>query len=208
MDYEVVVVDDGSKDRTHCEVERAIIENPKIKLIRQENFGKGSALKNGVFQTSGDLIAFIDADLDLHPKQLNKFMQIMEETNADIVIGSKRHPDSRIEYPLKRRILSQMYQYMILILFHLNVRDTQVGLKLFKREPILHIMPKILVKRYAFDLEVLVNATRMGYNIKEAPIYLNFQRFENRIKIHEIKDIFKDTIAIYYRLHILKYYDK
>jgi glycosyltransferase involved in cell wall biosynthesis len=207
VDYEVIVVDDGSKDGTYLEVERAVAQNPRIRLIRQENGGKGAALKNGVSQTSGRLVSFIDADLDLHPYQLHLYMQIMQKTGADIVIGSKRHPDSKVIYPWKRKVLSRCYQCLIGVLFNLNVRDTQVGLKLFKREPIVRIMPKVLVKKYAFDLEVLVNATHLGYRIAEAPIDLNFQRFESRIQFRAIRDIFIDTMAVFYRLRVIKYYD-
>jgi len=208
VDYEVIVVDDGSTDETYTEVERAIAQNPRIRLIRQANGGKGSALKNGVSQTTGRLVSFIDADLDIHPYQLHLYMEIMQKSGADIVIGSKRHPDSKVIYPWKRKVLSRCYQCMIAALFNLDVRDTQVGLKLFKRGPIARIMPKVLVKKYAFDLEVLVNATHLGYRIVEAPIDLNFQRYENRIKFRAIQDIFIDTLAVFYRLRVLKYYDK
>lgn len=208
IDYEVIVVDDGSKDDTCLEVERAIEENPRIKLVRQENGGKGSALKRGVPLATGRLVNFIDADLDLHPYQLHEYMRIMEITGADIVIGSKRHPESRVIYPWKRKVLSRCYQSLIGVMFNLDVRDTQVGLKLFKREPIQRIMPKVMVKKYAFDLEVLVNAKHLGYRIVEAPIDLHFQRITSRIQFKAIQDIFIDTMAIFYRLRILKYYDK
>ena len=207
VDYEIIVVDDGSRDNTFQEVERAITENPRIRLIRQENGGKGSALKNGVTHTNGRLVSFIDADLDIHPYQIHSYMEIMQKTGADIVIGSKRHPESKVIYPWKRKLLSRCYQCLICVMFNLDVRDTQVGLKLFKREPIVRIMPKVLVKKYAFDLEVLVNATHLGYHIVEAPIDLHFARFENRIGFRAIQDIFIDTLAVFYRLRILKYYD-
>src|SRR5208337_1927822 len=137
-----------------------------------------------------------------------EYMAIMEKTGSDIVIGSKRHPESKVIYPWKRKILSRFYQCLVRVMFNLDVRDTQVGLKLFKREPIQRIMPKVMVRRYAFDLEVLVNATHLGYRIVEAPIDLHFQRFESRIQFKSIQDIFIDTLAIFYRLRILKYYDK
>lgn len=207
VDYEVIVVDDGSIDDTYLEVERVAFVNSRIKIVRQPNGGKGAALKKGVPLTTGRLVSFIDADLDLHPRQLHKYMQIMKETDSDIVIGSKRHPNSQVIYPWKRKFLSLCYQCLICVLFNLDVRDTQVGLKLFKREAIVKVMPKILVKRFAFDLEVLVNATHLGYNVVEAPIDLHFQRYENRIGYKAVRDIFIDTMAIFYRMHVLKYYD-
>jgi len=207
VDYEAIVVDEGSQDGMFVEVERAMRDNSRIRFVRQENGGKGSALKNGVSHTKGLLVSFIDADLDLHPRQLHTYMQIMRDTGADIVIGSKRHPDSKVIYPWKRKVLSRGYQFLICVLFSLDVRDTQVGLKLFKRDTIVKVIPKIMVKRFAFDLEVLVNAKRLGYHVVEAPIDLHFQRFGSRIGFGAIRDIFIDTMAIFYRMYILKYYD-
>ena len=123
------------------------------------------------------------------------------------MIGSKRDPESKVDYPLTRRALSWCYQLMIKLLFNLNVRDTQAGLKLFKRDVLEDILPRVLVKRYAFDLELLVNANHRGYKIVEAPVEINFH-FTSGINILDIWHIFVDTMAIFYRLRILKYYDR
>jgi len=80
LDYEVVVVDDGSTDNSHLEMARAARDNPRIKMVRKENGGKGSALKQGVMHTDGRLVTFIDADLDLHPRQTHLFMDIMRKS--------------------------------------------------------------------------------------------------------------------------------
>jgi hypothetical protein len=88
------------------------------------------------------------------------------------------------------------------------VRDTQTGLKVFKREVLLRVFPRIVVKRFAFDIEVLANAHRPGYRIAEAPVELTFQRRFGRIRIRDIYQILIDTVAIFYRMRITRYYDR
>jgi hypothetical protein len=131
----------------------------------------------------------------------------MKKYNADVITGSKRHPLSRVDYPLHRRILSQAYQLITKVLFNLNLKDTQAGLKLFKYKVLKEIFPRVLCKKYAFDLELLVNASHRGFKIVEAPVELNWQRIASRMGLKDIWSIFSDTIAIFYRLKILKYYD-
>jgi len=208
LDYEIIVVDDGSGDNTYAEALKAANENGRIKVVRKENEGKGSALKYGFNFCSGKFVTFIDADLDLHPKQIPLFISYMKKYNADVVVGSKRHPLSKVDYPLHRKFLSQAYQIIIKILFNLDLRDTQTGLKLFKYEVLKEILPRVLCKKYAFDLELLVNASHRGFKIIEAPVKLNWQRVSSRIKLKDVWRIFLDTVAIFYRLKILKYYDK
>jgi glycosyltransferase involved in cell wall biosynthesis len=206
-EYEIVVVDDGSNDSTYKEASRAAKENGRIKVVSKKNGGKGSAIKHGFSYCSGDIVTFLDADLDLHPNQIPLFIRYMGRYDADVVIGSKRHPLSKINYPVYRRILSQTYQVITASLFNLNITDTQVGLKLFKYDVLKSILPRVLCKKYAFDLELLVNAKHRGFKIVEAPIELNWQRVEGRIKLGEIIGIAIDTAAIFYRLRILKYYN-
>ena len=174
------------------------------------NQGKGGALKYGFQFVKGNFVVFLDGDLDLHPRRIETFFEIMRNTDSDVVIGSKRHRLSIIDYPLTRKILSFFYHLMVGILFRLSITDTQVGLKLWKYEVLEKILPKVLVKKYAFDLELLANARRLGYKVREAPITLDFGRENPWGRIH-LKDIYKigiDTLAIFYRMYILHYYDK
>ncbi len=120
-DYEIIVVNDGSPDNTFQESMRARAVNPHIKVATyQINRGKGGAIKEGISRASGEYIAFLDADLDLSPTHLNTFLQELLNEDADIVIGSKMHPDSQLEYPLKRKIMSYGYYILLRILFHLE----------------------------------------------------------------------------------------
>jgi glycosyltransferase involved in cell wall biosynthesis len=170
------------------------------------NVGKGFALSCGVDQSTGSLVTFIDADMELDPATIAGFIEIMRDSNCDAVIGSKRHPESKVAYPRFRRFQSALYQVFVRVLFNLDVRDTQTGLKLFRRQVLSEALPLLAIKRFAFDLELLVVARYLGYrNVCEAPIKLDYQ-FESTVNLRSAFDVLWDTAAIFYRLRILRYY--
>jgi glycosyltransferase involved in cell wall biosynthesis len=198
-------VDDGSTN--DCFKQAKKIKSKKLKVVGYKtNKGKGNALKYGYNFVNGDYVTFIDADLDLHPDQIKGFFDYLD--GADAVIGSKRHKLSRVHYPGYRRVLSWFYQKFIFLLFGLNLRDTQSGIKLFKKELLDIVLPKVLVKKYAFDLELLVNAKKEGFKVNEAPIKLDYKFSGTGINLKQIYYMLLDTLAIFYRLRILKHYDK
>jgi len=207
--YEIIVVDDGSDDDTFLKAKKAKDNNNCVKVIRcsDTNMGKGFAIKSGFKHVSGDLVVFMDADLDLHPEQIRILFKHLKEKEADVVIGSKRHPDSEVYYPWYRKIMSDVYYFLILILFNLPVKDTQTGLKIFRFEPLKEAFEKILVKRFAFDLELLLIINKLGYRIVDAPVKLVFKPKKFRsVGLKAIYDVLWNTAAIFYRLYILKYY--
>lgn len=207
MDYEVILVSDGNSDQTEAEARR--VASPRLKVVAYAvNMGKGYALGYGVRQSLGDLVTFIDADMELHPRDIKPFIQIMKSGNYDIVVGSKRHPGSHVAYPWFRRLQSLAYQLLIRILFNLDVTDTQTGHKLLRREVVADVVPLLAVKRFAFDLELLVVARKLGYRrIAEAPIELSYQ-FQSTVSPRTVFEILWDTAAIFYRLRITRYYDR
>ncbi len=208
-DYEIIVVDDGSQDSTYLELEKVASRSNRILIKRNRaNYGKGRALKRGFRASTGELIVFLDADMDLHPGQIQTFFDIMRLDEADVVIGSKHHPNSKLNYPLHRKIISSVYFFLVNLMFGLPIKDTQTGLKLFKREVLKKVFPKILIKQFAYDLEILVNVHHLGYKIAEAPVVLNSQRKLGRIGLRAIYTTWWDTMAIFYRMHILRYYDR
>ncbi len=207
-EYEIIVVVDGFLDQTFEKLKH--IKNSKVIPLGYElNKGKGFAIKLGVEKAKGDVIGFIDAGMDLSPSEISLMLNMMEWNKADIVIGSKLHPDSIIQYPLSRKILSWGYRSLIKLLFRLSVRDTQVGLKFFRRKTAKEVFPKIIVKAFAFDVEVLAVARMLGYTkIIEAPIKLTFKQGSvtstNFWKISFLTLV--DTLAVFYRLRFLNYY--
>lgn len=208
INHDLIVVDDGSSDGTLEKVRGFAKQNKNIQVVNYEgNQGKGFAIKRGFQYASGDMVAFIDADMNLHPGQILRLMEYMKKYDADAVVGSKRHPKSKVSYPFQRKILSDIYYLFVRTLFGIPVKDTQVGLKLYKREVLEDVLPKVLVKRYAFDIEILANAHRMGYKIVESPIELNMG-FSSHVNKKAIWNMLFDTTAVFYRMKILKYYDR
>lgn len=205
--YEVVVVSDGNTDATVREARR--LGSPAVKVFHYPmNIGKGFALSLGVDQSVGDLVTFIDADMELDPANIKGFIELMQTSGCDAVIGSKRHPMSKVAYPRFRRLQSAAYQLLVRLLFNLNVRDTQTGLKLFRRNVLEEAVPLLAIKRFAFDLELLVVAHQLGYrNVCEAPIRLSYQ-FESTVNLGSAWRVLWDTAAIFYRLRILRYYQR
>jgi hypothetical protein len=92
-------------------------------------------------------------------------------------------------------------------MFGLPLHDTQTGIKLFRREVLLHVLPRLLIKRFAFDLELLACAHRLGYHIVDAPVSVQYSRPETRVGWADAWAVGLDTLAVFYRLRLLRYYD-
>ncbi|HKW44507.1 MAG TPA: glycosyltransferase [Candidatus Eremiobacteraceae bacterium] len=207
---EIIVVDDGSRDQTWRFAADTIVRSAAaVRILRYErNEGKGFALACGARHATGEFVVFLDADLDLHPDQVPRFFDILFATGADAVIGSKWHPQSRVEYPAWRRILSHGYYTIVRLLFGLPLRDTQTGLKMFRARLLKRVVPRLLTKRFAFDVELLAVAHRMGFKIVEAPVRLQFRRDVPRLRWHDSWHALVDTLAVFYRIHLRRYYDR
>jgi len=208
---EIIAVIDGMLDNSMNEARR--VKDPRVIVVGYKtNHGKGYAVRFGMAHAKGNVIGFMDAGGDLRPTSLSLMYEQFLYQDADIVIGSKRHPLSQVNYPWFRKITSFGYQMIIKILFGLTIKDSQVGMKLYKRRVLEDVLPRLLVKEFAFDIEILAVAYHLGYKkIFEAPVILDFAGATSSITIKKIIKIsfsmFQDTLAIFYRLRIKKYYD-
>jgi glycosyltransferase involved in cell wall biosynthesis len=204
--FEVIVVCDGCTDGTF--VAATEIADDRVRtLCYPENRGKGYAVCYGIVHARGRLVGWLDADLDISPSVVVAAVDRFTGHDVDAVIGSKRHPDSQVEYPLKRRLMSWGFQLLVRILFRINVRDTQVGAKVFRREMLTTVVPLLLIKQYAFDLEVLAVGAEFGFDrIEEVPIQLRYRFTGTGITRHAVRRMFQDTLAIAYRIHLRHWY--
>jgi glycosyltransferase involved in cell wall biosynthesis/O-antigen/teichoic acid export membrane protein len=207
LSFEILAVSDGSTD--HSEEQLADFDSQVVRLLRfDENQGKGAALRMGLLEGRGRYMGFIDSDGDLSPNLLNEFTKVINDEGPDIALGSKRHPKSKVVYPPIRRIYSFGYQQLIRILFHLPLQDTQTGIKLIRRDVLLTVLPRMVEKKFAFDLELFVVAKKMGYdNFAEFPVVIG-ERFTSTVSIKSVRETLLDTLAIFYRLKVLRYYDR
>lgn len=200
--FEIVVVNDGSRDDTYDEIKRAKHKDAHICPVSyRTNKGKGNAIKRGVERATGDVIAFLDADLDLPPDQLEAYVSQILDGEAEVVIGSKMHPDSKIEYPAIRKFMSFGYYCMLKVLFRLDVRDTQTGIKAFEATSLKAVMPLVKTRGYAYDIELLIGLNERGCRICEMPVRLEFHRKSGlgRIRLKDIIKVFRDTLNVYNR---------
>ena len=146
--------------------------------------------------------------MDLHPSQLALLLGMLEANDVDAVIGSKWHALSHVDYPLIRKVYSRAYYTMVRLLFGLPLRDTQTGLKVFRSHVLDKVFPYVLVKRFAFDIEVLALAHHWKYTIIDAPVTLDFRRTIGRLSWKHALAVLVDTLAVFYRLKVLRYYDR
>lgn len=211
MPFELLVVIDGTLDDPQTFTKAKNVKRTNVKVIGYpHNHGKGYAVRFGMARSKGDIILFIDTGGDINAKGILTLLSYYQNYNADIVIGSKRHKDSKVNYPWYRKMLSWGYQQLVRVLFGLNIRDSQVGLKLFRRGVLEDVLPRLLVKRFAFDIEILAVAYSLGYTkIYEAPVELQFSHMTTITSLklwREVSNMLWDTFAVFYRLRILRYY--
>lgn len=171
---EVIVVDDGSDDKTVGEAERsAEMAEAPVRLLRNRvNRGKGYSVRRGMLAARGDFVLFSDADLSTPIYELDRFLQ--EACGGyDVVIGSRALRNSRIELhqPLYRELMGKAFNLTLRSLGLSHFRDTQCGFKLFSRRAVEMIFPLAKIDRFAFDVEILLIAQRLGLEIKELPVH-------------------------------------
>lgn len=166
--FELIVVDDGSSDRTS---ELAGQDNAKV-IRLERNIGKGGAVRAGMLQASGEIILMTDADYPYDIDQIEKFLPEFQN-GADIVIGSRKLPGSYSgRERLKRKIISQIGSYITRILILPGISDTQAGFKCFKKDAARKIFSMVTENGWGFDIEALYIARLHGMKIKEVPISL------------------------------------
>jgi glycosyltransferase involved in cell wall biosynthesis len=206
--YQIIAINDGSSDRTKGKIIEASLMDSHISCISYTaNKGKGYAICKGVKYADAEYIAFLDSDMELNPSMLRYFLKALQGTDADIAIGSKLHKKSKLKYPLSRRIMSIGYYTLLKLIFHMNIKDTQTGIKLFKASVIKPICENLITDGYAFDIEILATATHKGCKIIELPVELVFKRerrLKSRFTLKTIFGIFKDTLKI--KRHLNKSY--
>jgi dolichol-phosphate mannosyltransferase len=204
LPYEIVVVNDGSLDGTLAKAARYAKKNGHVKVISYaKNIGKGHAVKTGFMEATGDVVVFADSDMEINLEMISNYLEALKY--GDIVIASKRHSASRVEVPLIRKILSVSFNGLVRLLTGVPLHDTQSGLKAMKKTAFVDIFPRLAVKRYAFDVELLVVAHLYGLNVVEMPVDL---KLDASFKAKQIWLMFVDLLGIAYRLRVIHWYQR
>jgi glycosyltransferase involved in cell wall biosynthesis len=173
LDAEILVVDDGSRDRTRAIVEEAAARIPRLAVLSlPKNRGKGIAVRTGFVAARGELVLFTDADNSTPIEELDRLDATMRLHGASVAIGSRALGDSdvRVRQHLLRQLMGQTFNLVVRILTGLPFKDTQCGFKLFRREACLPVFLAQRVGGFAFDAEVLFLARRFGLLVVEVPV--------------------------------------
>lgn len=176
IDYEIIVVSDGSTDGTAAVVERLAREQPHLRaIVYPTNRGKGYAVRTGVLAARGRVVMFTDADLSIPIAITADFLQALSD-GYDIAIASRWHPDSTnvVPPPPLRRLMGSIFRWCVRRLVISDVRDTQCGCKAYRAEVARNLFGAQQIERFSFDAEVIFLAARAGYRIKEVPFALRF----------------------------------
>ncbi len=176
--YEIIAVNDGSRDNTWGELEKARESFGIIALNKETNEGKGHAVKDGVAASRFDFVLFLDADLAIPIEELDKFMA-EASSGTDMVIASRFVPGLKILEPVLwyRKIMERVFRLIrMVIINNYNIKDTQCGFKLFHGKCARKIFPLMRTRRFAFDAELIFIASKLHCTIKELPISLQNPR--------------------------------
>lgn len=169
--WEIILVDDGSSDRT-VEVAREVIKDDGLIIIKNpSNKGKGYSVKRGILTSKGEVMFFLDADLSTPIEELDKMLPWIDK-GYDIVIGSRALSDSIIEVPQPwyRETMGKIFNILVRAFVLKGFRDTQYGFKCFKRGAALRVFNLQRLSGFAFDVETLLIARKFGFKIKEVPV--------------------------------------
>jgi glycosyltransferase involved in cell wall biosynthesis len=198
MSFEIVVGNDGSIDETEEIVRQLMVTKQCLKMVSvREHRGKGAILSDAFQQTEGEILAFIDADLEIAIDHLPNMLQRLNE-GYHICVGSKMtSSDSSADRKLRRRMATVGYNLLVRVFLNSNLSDHQAGLKVFRREALLSVLPFVSNKGWGWDTEVLVRSQNRGYTVAELPVTACYQRESNINMVKNSWEMAKNVILLW-----------
>jgi dolichyl-phosphate beta-glucosyltransferase len=172
LDAEILVVDDGSRDRT-AEFAAEALRGRRGRVLKNgENRGKGYSVRHGVLEAAGRFVLLTDADLSTPITEYDKLAAFVRDHDLDVAIGSRALPGSDVQrrQGLVRQSMGRIFNRIIRAMTGLTFQDTQCGFKLLDRERTRPLFEKMVVDRFAFDVELLFLCRRFGLSVREVPV--------------------------------------
>lgn len=202
--YELIVVNDGSTDNTLTLLKGIALTDEHIHIISYTpNRGKGYAVREGVLNSHGDVVIFLDGDLDIPPDSIKDYVKGL--STSDLVIASKRHPESNVTIPKSRAFLSRAFHLLIRLATTIPQKDTQAGFKVGDGDIMRTIFRNINTNRYAFDVELLTIASILHLKVQEMPVTMKIDR---KFNTKEIAIMLMDVARISYKYRIARHYHR
>lgn len=200
--YEIIIVDDGSTDRTVDKVNESANGIRNIKLLKNcVNRGKGYTVKRGMMVAQGRYVIFSDADLSTPLYELENLISWIKK-GYDIVVASRgmKESDVKVHQPFYRESMGKVFNLLVQLIVFRGIKDTQCGFKCFKNGIIEKIFSRQRLNRFSFDVEILYIAKKMGCMVKEVPVsWFNHPHS----KVHPLKD----ATWMFLDLFKIRYYD-
>jgi dolichyl-phosphate beta-glucosyltransferase len=193
--WEIVVVDDGSRDNTF-KIAKTLSNNGVKAYVLPLNQGKGGALKEGFDKANGEYVIFMDADLSVPLKNIDIFLS--ELRKYKVVIGSRRLSGSNIvvHQPFFRESMGRVFTLLTKIVTSTNLADYTCGFKGFEKNAGKKIFAQSKIKRWSYDAEIMFLAHKFGYKIKQIPVEW-FNRVDSRVRLSDaVITSFLDLIKI------------
>ncbi len=208
--WELIVMDDGSQDRT-VEVAGKALSSPNSRVVKNpRNLGKGATVRNGMLLAVGKFRLFSDADLSTPIEEVEKLLRAVQEEGYDVAIGSRALKESRLEVrqPFYREMMGRMFNLIVQIVLLGGIKDTQCGFKLFSGKAAEEVFSRQQLEGFSFDVEVLVLARRLGFRIAEVPVRWLDSPASRVSPLRDSIRMFLDVVRVRLRLRTMRKRDR
>jgi glycosyltransferase involved in cell wall biosynthesis len=186
---DILLIDDGSSDDTFAHAKRYAASHSHVRIHRlPKNGGKGAAIKAAIPLVNGALVLVIDADLAFDRASVVRVVDALRL--ADVAIGNRRHTASRYSVPVRlfgflyrRHLVGLTFNAFVRALLQLGVRDTQCGLKAFRRSALQRVAPSLSIDGFAIDIEILLVVRALGLQLAEVPVEVSYDSAQSSVRI-------------------------
>lgn len=200
-DYEIIVVDDGSRDRTGEVCLESVKDHARLRVVRNDpNRGKGYSVRVGALAARMPFILLSDADLSTPIEEVEHLLPLASTRNIVIASRGLRNSTLEVRQPFYREMMGKVFNRIVQILLLPGISDTQCGFKLFGRDVVREVFPRMTIERFAFDVEILALALRKGFEVREVPVRW---RNDDRTRVDAVRDsasMFRDVIGVWWKL--------